>query len=285
MLFLFEYKQSGLKLFNAFSHVISSILKQMELNYKKYGETGPNLVILHGLFGMLDNWHSLAVRFGNDFQTWTTDQRNHGKSPHSEYIDYNILAADLLDFCDQHQIKQPIVLGHSMGGKAAMQFAMNYPDVISKLIVVDIAPKKYPEDGHDVYIDALEELDLTKIKSRKDADEALKPKIPQEYIRQFLLKNLSREGDRYILKMDLDSLSKNYSKLTANIEAKGKFEKDTLFINGEKSNYILDSDKPGILDLFPKVQFVTIPGVGHWVHAEAPDLFYEAVMKFLNLEI
>src|ERR1700722_18611281 len=100
----------------------------MILNYKKYGETGQHLVILHGLFGMLDKWHSLAVRFGTSFQTWTLDQRNHGKSPHSDDTDYNILAKDLLDFCDQHQISDPVVLGHSMGGKTAMQFALIYPD-------------------------------------------------------------------------------------------------------------------------------------------------------------
>jgi len=254
----------------------------MELNYKKYGETGQDLIILHGLFGMLDNWHTLAVRFGNDFQTWTIDQRNHGKSPHSDDIDYNILAEDIFDFCEQHDIKQPVVLGHSMGGKAAMQFALNYPDRISKLIVVDIAPKQYPADGHDVYIDALEELDLNKIKSRKDADEALMSKVPQEGVRQFLLKNLTREGDGYILKMNLESLAKNYPKLAANISITGQFEKDTLFINGGNSRYILENDKPNIQNIFPKAQFVTIPGVGHWVHAEAPDAFYEAVVKFMR---
>ena len=253
----------------------------MILNYKKYGETGPDLIILHGLFGMLDNWHSLAVRFGNQFQTWTIDQRNHGKSPHSYDIDYNLLANDLLDFCDQHDIKQPVVMGHSMGGKVAMQFAINYPETISKLIVVDIAPKNYPEDGHDAIIEALRSLDLSQIKNRKDADDVLSLKIPEEGVRQFLLKNLTREGDNYILKMNFDSLSKNYDKLSANIDVKGKFEKDTLFIRGEKSKYILEIDKASILNIFPKAQFVTIPGAGHWVHAEAPDAFYETVVKFL----
>jgi len=253
----------------------------MELNYKKYGETGQDLIILHGLFGMLDNWHTLGVRFGTQFQTWTIDQRNHGKSPHTDDIDYNLLAKDLLEFCDQHRINEPVVLGHSMGGKAAMQYALNYPDHISKLIVVDMAPKSYPEDGHDAIIEALRSLDLNKIKSRKDADDVLMLKIPEEGVRQFLLKNLTREGDRYLLKMNFDSLSKNYDKLSANIEIKGKFEKDTLFIKGEKSKYILESDKPNILKIFPKAQFVTIPGAGHWVHAEAPDLFYETVVKFL----
>ncbi len=254
----------------------------MELNYKKYGETGPDLIILHGLFGMLDNWHSLAVRFGTDFQAWTIDQRNHGKSPHTDDIDYELLAKDLKDFCDEHQIEQPNVLGHSMGGKAAMQYAVNYPDQISKLIVVDMTPKQYPEDGHDIIINALNDLDMHKIKSRKDADEALSLKIPEEGVRQFLLKNLAREGDTYILKMNLESLSSNYEKLAANIEAKKPFEKETLFIRGEKSKYILDSDLPDILRIFPKAQFVTIPGAGHWVHAEAPDAFYEVVMKFLK---
>ena len=155
----------------------------MELNYKKYGETGQNLIILHGLFGMLDNWHTLAVRFGNDCQTWTIDQRNHGKSPHTDDIDYDLLAEDLLDFCDQHSINEPIVLGHSMGGKAAMQFALNYPDQISKLIVVDIAPKEYPEDGHDVHIDALQELNFDEIK--RSIGKSIKMIKKENYINYF----------------------------------------------------------------------------------------------------
>jgi len=254
----------------------------MELNYKKYGESGQHLIILHGLFGMLDNWHSLAVRFSTDFQVWTIDQRNHGKSPHTDDIDYQLLANDLRDFCDEYQIKQPIVLGHSMGGKTAMQYAVNYPNEISKLIVVDMSPKQYPEDGHDVIIEALSNLDLNQIENRKDADEALQSKIPEEGVRQFLLKNLTREGDRYILKINLESLARNYEKLAANIEVTSPFEKVTLFIRGERSKYILDSDMPDILTIFPKAQFVTIPDAGHWVHAEAPDLFYEAVMRFLK---
>src|SRR6185312_16291582 len=131
------------------------------------------------------------VRFSTDFQVWTIDQRNHGKSPHTDDIDYQLLANDLRDFCDEYQIKQPIVLGHSMGGKTAMQYAVNYPNEISKLIVVDMSPKQYPEDGHDVIIEALSNLDLNQIENRKDADEALQSKIPEEGVRQFLLKNLT----------------------------------------------------------------------------------------------
>lgn len=253
----------------------------MILNFKKYGETGPHLIILHGLFGMLDNWHTLAVKFGEHFQVWAIDQRNHGKSPHTDDISYPLLAEDLEEFYEQHSIPEAIILGHSMGGKTAMEFAIGHPEKVSKLIVVDIAPKAYTGKGHDLLIQALQDLELDNIKRRNDADEALKQSIPVESTRQFLLKNLTREGDKYVLKMNLESLAEHYDKLIGNIEATGVFNKQTLFIKGGNSDYIEDGDKPLILDQFPKAEFITIPGSGHWVHAEAPLEFYNVVMEFL----
>jgi len=254
----------------------------MILNYKKYGERGEHLIILHGLFGMLDNWHTLATRLGEKFQVWAIDQRNHGKSPHTDDISYPLLAQDLAEFYTQHNIKEANVIGHSMGGKTAMEFALRHPDNVSKLIIVDIAPKTYTGEGHYLLIQALKGLDLENIKRRNDADEALIQSIPVESTRQFLLKNLTREGDKYVLKMNLDSLANHYDKLIGNIEAQGVFNKDTLFIKGGNSEYILDKDKPVILKIFTKAEFITIPNSGHWVHAEAPVEFYNIVMEFLN---
>src|ERR1017187_7339441 len=253
----------------------------MQLNYKKYGETGEHLIIIHGLFGMLDNWHSLAARFGGHFQVWTLDMRNHGKSPHTHDMSYELMTRDLDEFYTQYGIKEANLIGHSMGGKAAMLFALDYPAKVSKLVVVDIAPKNYPEGGHDELMTALMNLDLEHITKRSEADEALKKEIPSEPVRQFLLKNLTRENDKYAMKMNLDSLSKNYYKLADKISSNNIFEKNTLFIKGGNSDYILDTDKPAILKMFPKAEFITIPSAGHWVHAEAPGEFYEVVIEFL----
>jgi esterase len=256
----------------------------MYLNYKKYGDAGEHLIILHGLFGMLDNWHSLATHFGNYFQVWAIDQRNHGKSPHSDDFNYDLLVQDLFDFCEQHEIKTANIIGHSMGGKVAMQFALEHPEKVTRLIVADVAPKNYSGKGHEILMEALMSLNLNRITRRSQAEEALMQEIPQESTRQFLLKNLTREGDSYSLKMNLPSLSKNYENITGPIDAKGVFEKQTLFIQGGESDYIQEEDKPYIMEHFPNAVFITIPGAGHWVHAEAPAKFFDVVMDFAGIE-
>jgi esterase len=257
----------------------------MILNYKKYGSAGEHMIILHGLFGMLDNWHSLATNFGNYFQVWAIDQRNHGKSPHTDDFDYDLLAGDLLDFCNQHDIGNANVIGHSMGGKVAMKFAVEHPERVARLIVADVAPKSYSGKGHEILMEALMSLNLNRITRRREAEEALMYEIPEESTRQFLLKNLTRDGAAYSLKMNLSSLSKNYEKITGSVDLNGVFEKDALFIMGQDSDYILEEDKPLILANFPNARFVTIKGAGHWVHAEAPAQFFNAVMDFVNINV
>jgi esterase len=255
----------------------------MTLNYKKYGDAGEHLIILHGLFGMLDNWHSLATRFGNNFQVWAIDQRNHGKSPHSDDFDYDLLVEDLFEFCTQQNINTANIIGHSMGGKVAMEFALVHPEKVLKLIVADVAPKSYSGQGHEILMEALMGLNLNRITRRSEADYALMQDVPNDNTRQFLLKNLTRrEGDGFALKMNIESLSKNYEKITGPIDTDGLFDGETLFIQGGESNYITEEDKPLILKAFPKARFVVIPKAGHWVHAEAPDQFYDAVMGFLR---
>lgn len=255
----------------------------MLLNYKKYGNDGEHLIVLHGLFGMLDNWHSLANRFSSDFQVWTIDQRNHGKSPHSQDFDYDLLVEDLRDFCDQHNITSANLIGHSMGGKVVMQFALQHPGYVTKLIVADVAPKSYSGQGHEFLMEALMGLNLNRITRRSEADSALAHEIPDDSTRQFLLKNLTRkEGDGFGLKMNIESLSKNYEKITGSIRLEGEFDKDTLFIKGGDSNYITCEDEQAIRRHFPKAEFTEIPGAGHWVHAEAPGKFYDLVLDFLK---
>lgn len=253
----------------------------MDLNYKKYGTEGGHLIILHGLFGSLDNWHTLATALGNTFSVWAVDQRNHGKSPHHHDFNYDIMADDLLYFMEQHQIDSANIIGHSMGGKTAMQFALKHPEKVHKLVVVDIAPKGY-KGNHNEIIDALQNLDLLKINRRTDAEEMLAENIRQADVRQFLLKNLTREATGYKWKMNLDDIVDNYDAIIGPINLETRFEKPTLFIKGENSDYILEEDKPIIKKQFPQAEFVNFPDAGHWIHAEAPALFLQTTLTFLN---
>jgi len=249
------------------------------LNYMQYGNQGPHLIILHGLLGMLDNWHTLATKFGETMQVWTIDQRNHGKSPHVADMNYALMAEDLKEFMTQHSIPSAHVLGHSMGGKTAMQFSFLYPELIEKLIVVDIAPRAY-DPSHDTIIDSLKKVDFSKVKKRSDADEQLAILVPDFSVRQFLLKNLAREGDTFKWKMNLKAIEEHYPEISAGITAKGKFDKPTLFLCASDTKYVTDDDKVEILQKFPAAQFVFMQS-GHWIHAEAPDQFYEATINFL----
>ncbi len=253
----------------------------LELAFKKYGDHPRHLIILHGLFGTLDNWHTLATSFSEHFTVWAIDQRNHGKSPHSSLFDYFIMSKDLADFMDQHSIEKANIIGHSMGGKTAMQFSFDYPAKIEKLIIADIAPRAYGA-SHNELIDALHSLDLSKITKRTDAEEMLSADIKSLGTRQFLLKNLTREGDSYKWKMNLPAITKNYDAIIGNVEEDKTYSGETLFIRGGNSDYINAEDEVQIKRQFPNSHIVTIPGIGHWVHAEAPKEFYDEVVKFLS---
>jgi pimeloyl-ACP methyl ester carboxylesterase len=253
----------------------------MQLNFKKLGEQGDHLIILHGLFGMLDNWQTLAGQFAQHYQVWIVDQRNHGKSPHSQEFNYRILADDLDDFMQQHGIQTAHLIGHSMGGKTVMEFALVYPQKIQKLIVVDIAPKAYFGGSHLRLIDAMRSLDLSKVNRRNDADNMLKERIPEEGVRLFLLKNLMYTDHGYDWKVNLASLDANYKIITGSID-RGNYDGPTLFIRGEQSDYIQLDDMDEIKEMFTNAEFVTIAGVGHWVHAEAPKEFLSIAEDFLR---
>ncbi len=252
----------------------------MELHSKILGQ-GPPIIILHGLLGTLDNWQTIANYLSNQFTVCLLDLRNHGRSAHTPDMDIHLMAADVLEFMEANWINTAIVMGHSMGGKVAMQLALEHPDNVDKLIVVDIAPKRY-NPGHYEIFKALDSIDLSTLKERKDAELQLNALLQNPSVVQFLLKNLTREKDgSYSWKMDFESIKKNYLNLIDAIDSKEVFDKPALFIRGSTSNYILDEDLEAIKINFPQAQLVTIEGAGHWVHSEKPRELMEELLRFL----
>ncbi len=256
----------------------------MKLFYKKFGEGKP-LIILHGLFGSLDNWQTIGKQFSEKgFEVYLVDQRNHGHSPHSEMWNYEVMSDDLLELFDSLEIKKAIIIGHSMGGKTAMFFANKFGDRVEKLIVVDIAPKYYPVH-HSSVITALQAVDLDKISSRKEAEEILKQHLPGDIgTQQFLLKSLYWREDaekKLAWRFNLHTIKSNIENIGVEVVA-SNISIPTLFVKGEKSGYISEQDLAGIKNAFPDVQIEIIPGAGHWVHADNPVDFANRILKFLN---
>jgi len=251
----------------------------MKLNFKEYGAGRP-LVILHGLFGSSDNWGGIAPKLADQFHIFTLDLRNHGQSPHSDEMSYPIMARDVVEFLDGLELERAAVLGHSMGGKVAMQLALDFPDRVERLVVADIAPRAYAPE-YEAYFSAMLALDLKKFKSRLQMEEALAPAVPDLVIRRFLLKNLGHNPDgSYFWKINLPGIHKNYPHICDAIESMKSYGRPALFLSGGKSNYVSEADHAQILKLFPKAQFQTIPQAGHWMHADAPEEFVSCVAKF-----
>lgn len=250
------------------------------LNYKTYGQGEP-FIILHGLFGMLDNWQKFGKELAKNYSVFLVDQRNHGKSFHDENISYPLMAEDLLAFMEENHLYKATILGHSMGGKTAMEFALQNSDFVSRLIIVDIAPRKYDAHHNDVF-DALLEVPIDEVESRTEVDEILVKHISDLGTRQFLQKNLQRKKEGgYQWKMNLDAITNHYEDILADVTKSETYEGPTLFINGGKSNYIKDSDHTEILKRFPNAQFVTIENAGHWIHVDTFDELLSVVENFL----
>ncbi len=251
------------------------------LNFKKYGEKGRVIVILHGLFGMLDNWNTLAKQLAKDFQVYIVDQRNHGKSFHADEMSYDLMTADLLNFLEAHHLRDINLMGHSMGGKVAMNFALLHPEYLACLIVVDIAPVVYAP-AHQFIFSALESVDFSQNPTRADIAQKLNEKISQPAIIQFLMKNLGRDKDKKLRwKMNWRAIQKNYDAMNQ-WEMKGPhFDGEVLFIKGERSNYLQEKDTPIILKYFPKAKIRTIEKAGHWVHAEQPVALLDMLRHFV----
>ncbi|MCF2492263.1 alpha/beta fold hydrolase [Dyadobacter chenhuakuii] len=255
----------------------------MQLNYKQIGESGRAVIILHGVFGFLDNWLTIGKTISeHGFQVYLVDQRNHGRSPHEGHLDFSTLAADLKGFLEEHQIIDPVLIGHSMGGKTVMEYAVTYPETLTQLVIVDIGPKAYPIH-HKRILEGLNAIPIDEIESRNQADEILSEYEPILAVRQFLLKNLYRKDEGgFGWRFNLPILTSDMSKVGSEIVSKQKIEAPTLFIKGENSKYIVDEDWEGILKIFPNARLESIADAGHWVQAEQPKAFVAALLKFLE---
>ncbi|HET6226391.1 MAG TPA: alpha/beta fold hydrolase [Bacteroidia bacterium] len=254
----------------------------MKLFYRKFG-TGQPIVILHGLFGQSDNWNTLAKQISEQgFEVYTVDQRNHGLSPHSSTWNYKAMSDDIEELLNDLILENTILLGHSMGGKTAMQFALNHPDMLDKLIVADMAPKYYPPH-HQSVIQGLQAVDFNKIKNRKEAEAVLSQYIDDAGTKQFLLKNIFWKDDGVMdWRFNLDVIRNQIENMGETIQYEDTCEVPTLFIRGEKSTYIEDSDLPFIKDIFPRSYVETIKDAGHWIHAEQPQAFLKVVLDFIK---
>lgn len=251
------------------------------LNHKVVGE-GPPLIILHGLFGSLDNWLTAAKYLGEEYQVFLVDQRNHGQSFHSAEFSYQAMAGDLQHFIQELKLEHPMLLGHSMGGKTIMKYTSLFGDDFSKMIVVDIAPRSYPVH-HQFILDAYQALDLQKVERRSDAEDQLKPLVKNTAIRQFLLKNLYRDKDgNFSWKINLPVITKNIENVGEGLPETKISDKPVLFIRGENSDYIQEGDMDKIRTIFSNSNLVTIKNAGHWIHAEQPEAFLKTVKQFLT---
>jgi pimeloyl-ACP methyl ester carboxylesterase len=251
----------------------------MQLNYKRLGEGKP-LIILHGLFGSLDNWVTLAKQFATQYEVFLVDQRNHGRSPHSADFNYSLMADDLKEFIETHQIQNPMLLGHSMGGKAVMQFAVKYPSSFDKMIVVDISPRAYPVHHYQIF-EGLNSLNLAEFKSRTEADQALAKHIEGFGVRQFLLKNMYRTKEKtFAWRMNLPVLEKTIELIAEEITYQDPILNPVLFVRGTKSFYLGEEDAILTKQLFPNSTMVNIDA-GHWIHAEKPQELLKEITGFL----
>ncbi len=255
-----------------------------QLNYKRYG-TGEPVIILHGLLGMLDNWHSFAKMLSEKYEVILIDQRNHGKSFHSNLFSYKHLADDILKFLDHHHLDKVNLIGHSMGGKSVLQFINDYPQRVNKCIVVDIAPREYG-GGHDQIFKALLSLDLNVATSRKEIFGRLMDELKNETVVYFLLKNLKRTSDnKFIWKANIKDLWENYNNIRSEVIFTTPYKKEIMFIRGDKSNYISNEDALDLEKQFSGLTFRSISNAGHWVHADQPKELLSILLEFLETKI
>lgn len=243
---------------------------------------GSPLIILHGYFGMGDNWRVLGNRFSNNFEVHMVDQRNHGRSFHSDDFDYELLVEDLLNYVEHYNLTKVNMLGHSMGGKVAMLFAVNYPDFVDKLMVADISPKFY-QPHHEHILEALNAVNFLIHNSRKKVEDVLKIYIDEPGIIQFILKNVYWKTKEHLdFRFNLSSLTLNNSEVGEALPSFTHFDQPTLFLKGENSDYISEGDEALIEAHFSNATIVTIKNAGHWLHAENPTQFYSEIVNFLS---
>lgn len=257
----------------------------MKLFFRHYGQGQP-VIILHGIFGVSDNWVTIGKKLAEKFSVYIPDQRNHGQSPHSVTFNYYALADDLLEFIREHKLEKPIIIGHSMGGKVAMTFALEHPDIVEKLVVVDISPRKYP--GRNIHFDminAMMAVDFDTVETREDVENQLLESIPNKRIRLFVMKSLYRKTRHtFDWRLNLEAISANMDFVFDGVESTDSYQKPTLFIRAGVSDYIQDSDTPLIKELFPNAKIQIIDDASHWVHADNPEELCRLFSLFLGKE-
>lgn len=251
--------------------------------YSRIEGNGKPLLIIHGFLGMSDNWKSLSAQYAlKGFEVHVLDLRNHGKSFHSEDFSYDVMVHDVLEYCTYHHLDKISIIGHSMGGKVAMLFAAMHPEMVEKLIVADIGPKYYAPHHQDI-LAGLNAVDFSIKPDRTQVEEILYPYIPDFGTRQFLMKNLFwKEPGQLAFRFNLKVFNDKIEEVGKELNENKIFHGETLFIRGGNSKYILDNDLEQIKRHFPNFQLVTIPNVGHWLHAENPKAFFEETIKFLK---
>ena len=236
---------------------------------------------MHGLFGISHNWITIAKNLAKNYLVYVLDMKNHGRSPHTAAFTYSDMVEDVYEFLTDMNLRQVSIIGHSMGGKTAMSFALEYPHRLNKLVIIDISPRKYPI-FHKNIIEGLLALDISSLNSRKDADVQLTEKISSRRIRQFLLKNLTRNDEGFFTwRINLPVIAENLSEIGAEIKSKSSFSNPTLFIRGGNSEYIGESDFQLIQNHFTNSEIITIPGTSHWIHSEAPEEVFKVIDAFL----
>jgi esterase len=251
------------------------------LNYKQQGQ-GPHVILIHGLFGSLENLNVIAKPLSEYFNVINVDLRNHGLSPHYDEMNYPAMAQDIIDLMLHLNIENAHMIGHSMGGKVAMELALTHPGRVNKLVVLDIAPVAYTA-RHTKILQALRAVDNESIEDRKQADSIMSPYIEELGVRQFLLKSLSKDNNgQYAWRFNLKIIDEKYSTITANINENNSCLCDTLFIKGNDSDYILPDHRNTITARFKNTKAKVIHGAGHWLHAENPGLFHELAMSFFK---
>ena len=254
----------------------------MKLFSRKFGNHPQSLIILHGVFGSSDNWQTIAKRLSENYTIYTLEARNHGQSPHDSAFNLDAMADDLLEFIDDNNIENPILVGHSMGGKTVMTYADKYSEKVKSIVVIDISPKPYSVH-HRQIIDALLGIDFSLMKTRQDVDHELSKTIPDLSTRQFLMKSLYWKSETQLAwRFNVKAIDENINEICAGQMNMHPFLKPTLFIRGKKSNYIKDEDWTPIMKLYLNAKLCTVKNAGHWVHADNPDGFLDCLLEFIK---
>lgn len=252
-----------------------------KLHFREYGDTGPQLVILHGLLGSSGNWQGVARSLAENRRVLVPDLRNHGRSPHHPDTDYHAMASDVRALLQARDMDSVDLVGHSMGGKVAMTLALTRPRRIRSLVVVDMAPRDYPLYHRDL-LDALLDQNLSGITSRREMELNLTARVPDPRVRLFIMQNLVRDGDQYRWRVNLSAIAAHLKALAGFPDFTGIFPGPCLFLRGDQSDFITDTDLPVIRRWFPRARISAVAGAGHWVHVDRPKAFQKVLQGFLE---